>query len=169
MDGASGIDATVGLGGTFCPLPVRLVRPVWVAPDAHGGQSGIVSDQNKAAALVAFEVWGSGELDRLDAIVAPDVIHHDPYDPNGSHGLAGMKKSIATNRAAYPDLRITVEDQIAEADRVATRWTAAMTHDGRRVTLKGITIDRFEDGKIVEAWRTIDMLSFLRQAKTPEE
>ncbi|GAA2598986.1 ester cyclase [Actinomadura fulvescens] len=128
-----------------------------------------MSDQNKAAALVAFEVWGSGQLDRLDAVVAPDVVHHDPYDPNGRHGLAGMKKSIAKNRDAYPDLRITVEDQLAEADRVATRWTAAMTHDGRRVTLTGVTIDRFADGKIVEAWRTIDMLSFLRQAKPPAE
>ncbi|MFG2003659.1 ester cyclase [Spirillospora sp. NPDC048911] len=126
-----------------------------------------MSDQNKAAALLAFEVWGTGELHRLDAIVAPDVIHHDPYDPNGGHGLPGMKKSIARNREAYPDLLITVDDQIAEADRVATRWTAAMTHDDRRVTLTGVTIDRFENGKIVEAWRTIDMLSFLRQAKPP--
>jgi predicted ester cyclase len=59
----------------------------------------------------------------------------------------------------------SVEDQVAEGDRVVTRWRAEMTHTGnlgdlaatgRRVTITGITIDRFEQGKIVEAWRSMD-------------
>jgi predicted ester cyclase len=120
-------------------------------------------EQNKAASRIAFEVWSSGDLDRLDTFIAPDVVHHDPYDPYGADGLAGMKKLIKKNRNIHPDLQITIEDQIAEGDKVATRWIATMTHSGIVVTLKGITIDRFENGKIVEAWRSMDMLGLLQQ------
>jgi predicted ester cyclase len=122
-----------------------------------------VSELNKAAARVAFEVWNTGELERLDQYIAADVVHHDRYDPNGAHGLAGMKKTIARNRELTPDLTITIDDQIAEGSKVATRWTATMTQQGKKVSLQGVTIDRFENGKIVEAWRTIDMLGLLQQ------
>jgi len=122
-----------------------------------------MSERNKAAARVAFEVWSTGDLDRLDESIAPDVVHHDPYDPHGTEGLIGMKKTIKRNRSIYPDLHMTVEDQVAQGDKVATRWTATMTHEGKKVTLKGITIERFENNKIVEAWRCMDMLSLLRQ------
>jgi steroid delta-isomerase-like uncharacterized protein len=130
-----------------------------------------VSEHNKAAARAEFEVWSSGELDRLDELVAPDVVHHDPYDPNAAGGLDGLKKTIALNREAFPDIRIKVEDQLAEDDKVTTRWTATMTHEGdlggvaasgKCVTLSGITIERFEDGKVVEAWRSMDTLGLLR-------
>ena len=122
-----------------------------------------MSERNKAAARVAFEVWSTGDLDRLDEYIAPNVVHHDPYDPHGAEGLVGMKKTIKGNRSIYPDLHMTVEDQVAQGRKVATRWTATMTHEGKKVTLKGITIDRFENDKIVEAWRCMDMLSLLRQ------
>jgi steroid delta-isomerase-like uncharacterized protein len=130
-----------------------------------------LSEQNKAFARTVFDVWSSGSLDRLDEIVAPGVIHHDRYDPHAAHGLEGLKKTIEVNRTAFPDLQLTVEDQIAEGDKVATRWQATMTHQGelmgtpatgRRATLSGITIDRFEAGKIVEAWRSMDMLGLLQ-------
>jgi steroid delta-isomerase-like uncharacterized protein len=75
-------------------------------------------------------------------------------------------------RAAFPDLKITVEDQIAEGDKVVTRWTAEGTHDGdlpglpasgRSSTVTGIGIDRIEGGKIVEAWGNWDTLGMLQQ------
>jgi predicted ester cyclase len=128
-----------------------------------------VYEKNKAAARMAFEVWNNGDLERLDRFVSPTVVHHDPYDPHGSEGLVGMKKSITRNRTVYPDLHISIEDQIAEGDKVATRWTSTMTHNGKRVTLKGITIDRFENGMIVEAWRSMDMLGLLRQSGALEK
>jgi predicted ester cyclase len=124
-----------------------------------------MSEQNKAAARIAFEVWSRGDLDRLDEVIASEVVHHDPYDPHGAEGLAGMKKSITRMRGMYPDLQMTVEDQLAEGDKVATRWTATMTHDGKQVTFKGITLDRFENHKIVEAWRCMDMLGFFKQTR----
>lgn len=109
-----------------------------------------------------FSVWNTGDLGRLDEIIAPDAVHHDPYDPHGGEGLAGLKKAIESSRRLYPDLDIRVEDQIAEGDRVATRWVAAMTRDGTLRSVAGITIDRFEAGKIVEAWRSMDMLGLVR-------
>jgi steroid delta-isomerase-like uncharacterized protein len=130
-----------------------------------------VSEDNKAAARAVFEVWSTGELDRLDDLVASDVVHHDPYDPNGDQGLEGMKRTIELNRIAFPDMRLVVEDQVAEGDKVVTRWRGEMTHlgelggappSGEHVTISGITIDRIEDGKIVEAWRSMDTLGLLR-------
>ena len=128
-----------------------------------------MSAKNKAAAQVAFEVWSTGDLERLDRFVSPTVVNRDPYDPQGAEGLVGMKASILMSRTRYPDLHLTVEDQIAEGDKVATRWTGSMTHNGRRVTLEGITIDRFENGMIVEAWRSMDMLGLLQQTGALEK
>jgi steroid delta-isomerase-like uncharacterized protein len=131
-----------------------------------------MSEQNKAASRAVFEIWTTGELERLDHYVAADVVHHDPYDPNGSNGIEGHRRTIATNRKAFPDMAITIEDQIAEGDRLATRWTSTMTHSGalgglpptgNPVTISGITVERFEDGKVVEAWRSMDTLGLLRQ------
>lgn len=122
-----------------------------------------MSERNKASSRIAFEVWSSGDLDRLDAFIAGNVVHHDPYDPYGAEGLAGMKKLIIKNRNLFPNLQLTVEEQIAEGDQVATRWIASMTYNGTSITLSGITIDRFENGKIVEAWRSMDMLGLQQQ------
>jgi predicted ester cyclase len=128
-------------------------------------------ERNKAAARAVFDVWSTGELQRLDELVASDVVHHDPYDPHGADGLVGMKRTIEMNRSAFPDMHLTVEDQIAEGDKVVTRWRGEMTHagalgdvapTGRRVAITGITIDRFEGGKIVEAWRSMDTLGLLQ-------
>ena len=131
-----------------------------------------MSDHNKAAARAVFDVWSTGATDRLDDLVAQDVMHHDPYDPNAADGLGGMKRTIELNRQAFPDMRLIVEDQVAEGDKVVTRWRGEMTHlgelagaapTGNQVTIGGITIDRFEDGRIVEAWRSMDMLRVLRE------
>lgn len=144
----------------------RYARQPWQWP-----RKGAMSEHSKAAARAVFEVWSTGQLERLDELVAPDVVHHDPYDPHADEGLEGMKRTIELNRSAFPDMRLTVEDQIAEGDRVATRWRGEMTHTGemagapptgKRVTITGITIDRFEEGKIVEAWRNMDTLGLLQ-------
>jgi ketosteroid isomerase-like protein len=76
-----------------------------------------MSEHNKAIARIEFEVWSSGELDRLEELVADDVVHHDPYDPHAAEGLKGLKKTIAMNRRAFPDMQITIEDQVVESWR----------------------------------------------------
>jgi steroid delta-isomerase-like uncharacterized protein len=131
-----------------------------------------MSEQNKAAARAVFEVFNDGNLDRLDDLVAADATDHDPYNPYASEGVEGLKKVIAMYRGAFPDLRMTVEDQVAEGDKVGTRWTATGTHEGdlmgtaatgRTSTVTGIGIDRFEDGKIVEVWTNWDALGMFQQ------
>ena len=138
----------------------------------------MVSEHNKAAARAVFDIWSTGEIERLDDLVACDVVHHDPYDSNAAAGLEGMKRTIELNRRAFPDMRLSVEDQVAEGNKVVTRWSGEMTHlgdlggaapTGNRVTISGITIDRFEDGKIVEAWRSMDMLAVVRGIGALEE
>jgi predicted ester cyclase len=66
-------------------------------------------------------------------------------------------------RSIFPDLEIKVEEQVVEGDRVASRSTLRGTNRGRRVTLRGITIRRFEDGKIVEDFGYSDTVDLLRQ------
>ncbi len=130
-----------------------------------------MSEAHKAAAREVFEIWSTGELASLDGLVARDVVHHDPHDAHAGDGLPGMKRTIKLNRDAFPDMQLIVEDQIAEGQKVVTRWRGEMTHagelggvapTGNHVTITGITIDRFEDGKIVEAWRSMDTLGVLR-------
>ena len=130
-----------------------------------------MSEENKAIARGVFEAWEAGDLDRLDDLVAPEVVDHDPYNPHGSEGLEGLKKTIAMYREAFPDLQYTIEDQIAEGDMVVTRWTGTGTHEGelmgaaptgKKASVTGIGIDRIENGKIVEAWGNWDTLRLMQ-------
>jgi steroid delta-isomerase-like uncharacterized protein len=132
-----------------------------------------MSEQDKATARRAVELIASGDLDEADSLVGEDAVDHDTQNPNaGIHGPEGFKRSAAMYRAAFPDLRITVDDQIAEGDKVVTRWTATGTHDGdlpglpasgRTSTVTGIGIDRFQGGLIVESWANWDTLGMMQQ------
>lgn len=130
-----------------------------------------MSEDNKAAARAFFDAWNTGDLDTLDELVAADAVDHDPYNPFASEGLEGLKKTIAMYREAFPDINMSVEDQIAEGDKVVTRWSATGTHQGEIMgfaathnsnTTTGIGIDRFEDGKVVEAWNNWDTLGMMQ-------
>jgi steroid delta-isomerase-like uncharacterized protein len=132
-----------------------------------------MSDQNKAIARRALETFGSGDLDELDKLVSEDAVDHDTQNPNaGIEGPEGAKRTAGMYRAAFSDLQITVEDQIAEGDKVVTRWTAVGKQDGdlaglpasgRSATVTGITIDRIDGGKIVESWGNWDTLGMMQQ------
>ena len=131
-----------------------------------------MSEENKAAARKVLEAFGTGDVDSLDDVLAANAVDHDPYNPHGSQGADGLKKQIAMYREAFPDLRMTIEDVIAEGDKVVVRWTAVGTHEGevmgipasgKTSTVTGIGIDRFEDGKIVEGWTNWDTLGMLQQ------
>jgi steroid delta-isomerase-like uncharacterized protein len=130
-----------------------------------------MSDENKAVARRFLEIFGSGELDALDEVVAPDAVDHDPYNPHADEGLEGAKRTIAMYREAFPDLSFQIDDQIAEGDKVVTRWTGTGTHEGalmgveptgNRSSTTGIGIDRIEDGKIVESWGNWDTLGLMQ-------
>ena len=98
--------------------------------------------------------------------LAPSCYSEDFADHVGGvnyHGLDGVRRSTAVYRALFGDLRIDVVDQVAEGDRVASRWTLTGRNRGRRVQLWGITISRLRDGRIVEDWSTFDSLELLRR------
>jgi steroid delta-isomerase-like uncharacterized protein len=132
-----------------------------------------MSEDNKALARRVFDAFSSGNVDELDEVVAPDAEDHDTQNPNRHiRGPEGIKQTIQMYRAAFPDLKMTVEEQIAEGDMVATRWVAVGTHEGdlpglpatgKQSTVTGIGIDRIENGKIVEAWTNWDTLGMLQQ------
>ena len=140
-----------------------------------------MSEQSKAAARGVFEAWQRGDLDALDELVAPDAMDHDAYNPYREEGLEGLKKLIQMYRAAFPDTRFTIEEQVAEGDLVATRWSASGTNEGelmgnpatgRSVNISGISIDRIQDGKVVESWGNWDTLGMFQQlglAAQPEQ
>src|SRR5881275_907042 len=81
----------------------------------------------------------------------------------GYHGLAGVVRSTALYRALFDDLAFDVVDQVAEGDRVASRFVLTGTNRGRRVRLWGITISRLRDGRIVEDYSAFDGLELLKQ------
>jgi len=96
----------------------------------------------------------------------PDVYHSDFIDHVNTleyRGHEGARQSVALYLELFPDLRFVVDEQISEGDHVASRWTLHGTHRGRRVTLRGIVISRFEDGRIIEDWAASDTIEIVRQ------
>lgn len=96
----------------------------------------------------------------------PDVYHDDFVDHVNSleyRGHDGARKSVALYLELFPDLSFDVEDQVTEGDRVVSRWKLTGTHRGRPVTLRGIVISRFKDGRIVEDWAASDTMELPRQ------
>ena len=132
-----------------------------------------MSEENKALVRrQEEELFSSGNLDVADEIYAPDYVGHDPSNPEDVRGLEAAKQAAAEYRKAFPDLRVTVEDLIAEGDRVAARLRFRGTHrgelngiapTGRRVDCTGIVISRIEEGKIAEDWANFDDLGMMRQ------
>jgi steroid delta-isomerase-like uncharacterized protein len=128
-----------------------------------------MSEENKALARRSWELLDN--LDILDEAYATDLVWHEPdQDIQGSEEA---KQFVTMYKTAFPDLHATVEDEIAEGDKVVTRWTIRGTHQGeieefgppteRQIEIKGITIHRIENGKIVEEWERYDNLSVMQQ------
>jgi len=113
-----------------------------------------------------------GNLDVAEEIYAPDFVGHEPTSGD-IQGVDGAKQFAATYRQAFPDLQPTIEDHVAEGDKVVTRFSVRGTHQGetdefgpptgKTMEITGITIERFSKGKIVEAWTYFDVLGMKRQ------
>jgi steroid delta-isomerase-like uncharacterized protein len=140
------------------------------------------AEENKALARrVLEEMFNEGNLDLADEVFAPDYVNHDPAMPEDIRGPEGFKEYVGAYRTAFPDLHLQIEDQIAEGDRVVTRWTGTGTHEGElagiaptgnRVTLPGMEIVRFSGGKLAEGWEGYDSMVLMQQLgaiPSPEE
>ena len=118
------------------------------------------------------EVFNRGNLDVVDDIFAPVYVGHTAGLPEQTSGPEGVKEFIGLYSSAFPDVHTTIEDIIAEGDKVAYRWTAVGTHraellgvapSNNRVELTGITIERIEDGRIVETYNNFDQAGMMRR------
>jgi predicted ester cyclase len=97
--------------------------------------------------------------------LAPQCYAEDFVDHVGGveyRGLDGVRRSTAVYRALFDDLAFEVLDQVAEGDRVASRWALTGSNRGRAVRLTGITLSRLRDGRIVEDWSSFDSLDLVR-------
>ena len=129
------------------------------------------TEANKALTLRYWEeVANKGNLDLIEEICAPDYVCHEV--DQDIRGPEGVRQFIFMLRAAFPDLHVTVEDVIAEGDKIVQRWTGRGTHQGElmgipptgnRVSVDGITISRFKDGKVSEEWEVYDMMGMMQQ------
>jgi steroid delta-isomerase-like uncharacterized protein len=143
------------------------------AREAARKEGGPVSEEIKALVRRQEEdLFSGGNLELADEIYAPDYVGHDPSNPEEVRGLQAAKQAAADYRRAFPDLRVTVEDLIAEGDKVAARLRVRGTHlgdlngiapTGRRVDFTGIVISRVEGGRIAEDWANFDDLGMMRQ------
>ena len=113
-----------------------------------------------------------GNINVADEIIAPNYISYEPTSGE-VRGIEGAKQFAATYREAFPDLQNTIEDMVAEGDKVVVRFRARGTHQGeteafgpptgKRMEITGITIKRSFDGKVVEAWTNFDALGMMQQ------
>ena len=131
------------------------------------------AEENKALTRrINEEVWTNGNLDVIEEVIADSYVHTVVGAPEPMRGQEGFGQLVTMYRNAFPDFNVTTEEQFADGDVVVTRWTATGTQQGelmgmpatgKRATAPGIAIDRFADGKLVEAWVIFDQLGFLQQ------
>jgi steroid delta-isomerase-like uncharacterized protein len=133
-----------------------------------------MSEENKALVRRYFEeIWDKGNLDLIKELFTTDFVRHGPTAAEGEvRGQEGFESLVSMYRSALPDLRVSIEDLIAEGDRVVTRWTARGTHQGELMgnaptgnpaTVRGILVDRISGGKIEEEWADYDTLHLMQQ------
>jgi predicted ester cyclase len=125
---------------------------------------------NKTLARYFRQEMDKGNWAIFDEVVAPDAITHFAGNPEPMN-VEGLKQLVQLFYSAFPDLRHTFEDQLAEGDKVVTHITITGTHQGdfqgipptgRPVAIKGLVIDRFADGKLAEQWSTVDTMGLLQ-------
>ena len=125
-------------------------------------------ERNKAIAQRYLEeVFTKGNLAVVDEIAAINFVSHDPAAGGEIHGIEGFKQFVKAAHTIFPDLAFTIEDMVAEGNRVAVRWTMQSLHEGeglglpatdRPVTVAGSNFFHIVDGKIEEDWVTLDTL-----------
>jgi steroid delta-isomerase-like uncharacterized protein len=131
-----------------------------------------MSEDNKALARSSWEeIVNKQNPQAIEEVYAPNFVWHEP--DQDIQGYEQAKQFVSAFFKGFPDINISVEDVIAEGDKAVTRYTIRGTHQGeteefgppteKQMELKGITIHRIEDGKIVEEWEAYDNLSVMQQ------
>ncbi len=123
------------------------------------------------------EVWNAGNIAASDKYIAPKYkIHHDPGDPWDKQelDLPGYKERVRLSRAPFPDQRFTIQDILAEDNRVVITWLWSATHKGdipdfpatgNQIRMSGATVYYFEDGRLTGHWQITDRLGVYMQLR----
>jgi steroid delta-isomerase-like uncharacterized protein len=132
-----------------------------------------MSEHNKAIVRrLVEELWNKGNLSVADELFAPNYEHHDASTLDFGRGPESEKKRATLYRTAFPDVRLMIEDIIAEGEIVMTRWSCRGTHKGdlsgiaptgKQITITGVTIARLANGKLAEGWVNWDALGLMQQ------
>jgi len=149
----------------------RAIMALTGGAESNAGRNSASSDQrrddNRRKVTMLFEAFNDGGLSLVDELVSPEYV-----GARGDKGPAGFKAVVIGLRAAFPDIHYTLDDVVAEGDRVAVRWHWTGTHraafrgfpaTGKTIANTGIGIFQFQDGTIVTAALETDRLGFLEQ------
>ena len=130
------------------------------------------AEQNKSIVRRWIEEgWNKHNLAVIDEVYAPNFVQHEP-EPQTVKSSEALKQYVGTYLTAFPDLQLSIEDLIAEGDKVVWRFVSNGTHTGpfmgipatgKKGVITGIVIFRLENSRIAEAWLNIDALGLLQQ------
>ncbi len=118
------------------------------------------------------DCWNQGKLNTVSDFLADQCRFHDPVFPNLTSGAANIRNHIESCRKAFPDLRFTIDDTIAEHNEVVLHWTARGTHKGdflgmaptnRKAIVSGTSIYKLDGSKITEEWAHWNLMSMMEQ------
>ena len=123
-----------------------------------------MSAENKALAKRLLEVWRhDADLSAVDELCTPNFVRHGPAGEGEVRGPEGLKQLISGIHELMPDLYAEVADQLADGDKVVTRWTARGSHEGHHARIEGVLIHRISGGKIEEEWAAYDAGGMMQQ------
>lgn len=133
-----------------------------------------MSEENKAIVRRWVEAFNEGNLDAVDELVTDSYVRHDPNSPE-VRGPEEEKQLIAMYRSAFPDLHFTIEDMVAEGDKVVIRVSISATHKGellgipptdKQLMFTATETYRLAEGKIAEQWVNMDTFGMMQQLGT---
>jgi steroid delta-isomerase-like uncharacterized protein len=132
----------------------------------------LVIEQNKAVyRRFIQEVFNEGRLDMLEQLLSPSYIYQDA-PPGTPPNADGIRQVVTNARTAFPDLNVTIEDMVGEGDKVCARLTTRGTHKGvffdipptgKTISMKGMTMIHFVDGRMVASWVLNDVVGLMNQ------
>ena len=134
----------------------------------------MIEDNKQFMRQFVEEAINKKNLDAIDELVAEDFVEHVPF-PGQGPGREGLRQVLATFLSAFPDIRWTLEEQIAEGEKVVSRFTMAGTHrgdflgippTGKSVNIWGVVIDVVRNGKFAESRIIMDTMGLMQQLGT---
>lgn len=130
------------------------------------------TEDNKALARRMYELINTGNLDGIDGLVSASFVEHEAFPGLPSTGPEAPKAALAMFRAAFPDLRMSADDMLAEGNKVVVRGTMSGTHKGEfmgipptdgNVKVQFIDIIEFRDGMATAHWGITDQAAMMEQ------